>query len=202
MPQRWQVDTTLLLEAALPQVNVPNHIWNCPQFSLKNEPGPICLKLTGDLCQVVGRCASKMASGYHTPPWSSTAPSKCAKSHPEPPSIFPEKWTWSNPLETHRGPALWQGALSWRQQVHTSNTLEAVLPQVNVPNHFQSCTRCTTLVNLWESGCSAPYLNFLWKMTHGQPTRNPQGSHPTVRTTSPEDGRSIPLSPLKQHCPK
>ena len=70
---RWQVHTSIPLEAALPRVNVPNHV--CPQFSLKNQLGPICLKLTGDLCQVVGRHASKMASGYHPPPWSSTAPS-------------------------------------------------------------------------------------------------------------------------------
>ena len=49
------------------------------QFSLKNEPGPICSKLTGDLHQMVGRCALKMASGYHPPPGSSAALSKCAK---------------------------------------------------------------------------------------------------------------------------
>ena len=46
---RWQVDTTLSLEAALPWVNVPNHVWSHPQFSLENEPWPICSKLTGDL---------------------------------------------------------------------------------------------------------------------------------------------------------
>ena len=96
------------------------------QFSLKNEPGPICSKLTGDLPPWWRQAALKMANPYLHSPWSSTAPSKCAKSHLEPlardevPSwVGPYSstpglnfdWklnTWSDLLLTHRGPAPYQ----------------------------------------------------------------------------------------------
>ena len=53
------------------------------QIPLKNDPWPIFLKLTGDLPQMVGKCAVKMGSGCHQPPLRRAAWSKCAKSHPE-----------------------------------------------------------------------------------------------------------------------
>ena len=36
----------------------------------------------------------------------------------------------------------------------------------------------------------------------GRSARNLQGTCPMVRVTSPEDSRSIPNTPLKQHCPE
>ena len=46
----------------------------------------------------------KTASGWHHPPLSSNAQSKCAKSCQEPPA---EKWCLADLLETHRGLAPW-----------------------------------------------------------------------------------------------
>ena len=46
----------------------------------------------------------KMVSGWHLPPLSSTARSKCAKSCQE---QLAEKWSLTDLLKTHRGPAPW-----------------------------------------------------------------------------------------------
>ena len=72
-------------------------------------PSPGMLHSPGDLQGTFPRPSStslKTASGWHHPPLSSNAWSKCAKSCQELPT---EKWRLVNLLETHRGPAPWWG---------------------------------------------------------------------------------------------
>ena len=54
------------------------------EIPLKNEYWLIFLKITGDLPQVVGRCATKTESEHLLPPLSRAAQKKCTKSRQEP----------------------------------------------------------------------------------------------------------------------
>ena len=135
IPRRWQVHIFNPLEAALPGVNLTNHIRS---HWLINEGWLICSKLRGDLAH--GR-----------------------------------------------------GCLPWKQQVPTTILWGAAQVQVNVPNYIWSCRLCTTLVNLGELGCSAPWLKFPWKLNLGQSAWNSQGTCPQPRTIFPEDGKSLAL---------
>ena len=57
-----------------------------------------------------------------------------------------------------------KGHHSWRQQVHTSNPLEAALPQVNVPNHVME-PPARDEAPCCAGPCLSPTgLNFLWKL--------------------------------------
>ena len=76
------------------------------EIPLKNEYWLIFLKITGDLPQVVGRCATKTESEHLLPPLSRAAQKKCAKSRQEPQT---EKWRLLDLLKTHRGPTPWWG---------------------------------------------------------------------------------------------
>ena len=70
--------------------------------------------------------------------------------------------------------------------------------QVNVPNYVWSCQLCTTLMNLGELCCSAPWLKFPWKLNLGRSAWNSQGTCPWPRTTFPEDDKSLALSSEEQ----
>ena len=91
-----------------------------------------------------------------------------------------------------------RGYLSWRWQVPTTIPQGAVQVRVNVPNYIWSCLLCTTLVNMGERGCSAPWLKFSWKLNLGQSAWNSQGTCPWPRTTFPEDCKSLALSSEEQ----
>ena len=91
-----------------------------------------------------------------------------------------------------------RGCLPWRWQVLTTIPQGAVQVWVNVPNYVWSCQLCTTLVNLGELGCSAPWLKFPWKLNLGRSAWNSQGTCPWPRTTFPEDGKSLALSSKEQ----
>ena len=91
-----------------------------------------------------------------------------------------------------------RGCLSWRRQVPTTILQGAAQVQVNVPNYVWSCWMCTTLMNLGELGCSAPWLKFPWKLNLGHSAWNSQGTCPRPRTTFPEDGKSLALSSKEQ----
>ena len=58
----------------------------------------------------------KMASGWHHPPLSSTAQSKCAKSCQE---LLTEKWRWPICSKLTGDLPHGEGNIPWRQQVHT-----------------------------------------------------------------------------------
>ena len=91
-----------------------------------------------------------------------------------------------------------RGCLPWRWQVSTTILQGAAQVQVNVPNYVWSCWLCTTLMNMGELGCSAPWLKFPWKLNLGQSAQNSQGTCLRPRTTFPEDGKSLALSSEEQ----
>ena len=94
----------------------------CPlsEIPLKNERWLIFSKITGDLPQVVGKCALKMGSGYLLPPWSSTTWSKCAKSH--------QKWPypWYGIL-TKRGTPLSKFQIRFLAPISSSREVRTVV---------------------------------------------------------------------------
>ena len=91
-----------------------------------------------------------------------------------------------------------RGCLPCRWQVPTTILEGAAQVQVNVPNYAWSCQLCTTLVNLGELGCSAPWLKCSWKLNLGRSAWNSQGTYPWPRTTFAEDGKSLALSSKEQ----
>ena len=88
--------------------------------------------------------------------------------------------------------------LPWRLQVPTTILWGAAQVQVNVPNYAWSCQLCTTLMNLGEMDCSAPWFKFSWKLNLGRSAWNSQGTCPWPRTTFTEDGKSLALSSKEQ----
>ena len=114
-------------------------------------------------------------------------------------SALPLKnWTQADLPKTHRDLAHGRDCLPWRWQVLTTILWGAAQVQVNVPNYIWSCWLCTTLVNLGELGCSAPWLKFPWKLNLGWSAWNSQGTCPWPRTTFPEDCKSLALSSKEQ----
>ena len=99
----------------------------------------------------------KTEGPYLKPHWSSTAQSKCAKSHQEPPAVHhPHESGGAGllsplaqiPLKTEPGLICLKltgdlhhgrGYLPWRWQVPTTISRGAVQVWVNVPNHVRSC---------------------------------------------------------------
>ena len=136
----------------------------------------------------------KTTSGWHCPPWSSTARSKCAKSCPELPAVhhphepggavllgplseIPWKINIGQSSRKSQGTCpRWSGGVPQRWEVDTFFSLWVGQPRVNVPNHVRSHCPCTTLANLGELRCQAVCLKFPWKMKVGWSAQNSQGT--------------------------
>ena len=187
-------------------------------FPWKTEPRPIYPKRTGDLPHGRGCLPWRWQVPTTIPqwrvqvwvnvpnhvqscrPWMMHHPGQVKAGRTLVSALPLKNWTQTDLPKTHSGTFPMVEAASPEDSKSLPPFLQgAVQVWVNVPNHVWSCWMCTTLMNLGELGCSAPWLKFPWKLSLGHSAWNSQGTCPQPRTIFPEDGKSLALS-SKEHA--
>ena len=166
-------------------------------FPSKSEPRLICPKLTGDLSCGRG-CLPWRWQVPTTIPWGAVQVWVNVPNHVW--SYWLKNEGWPICLKLTGDLPHGRGCLPWRQQVPTTIPWGAVQVWVNVPNHIwshqpwmmhhpgQGKTGRTLVSTL-------PLIN--WTQADLPKTHSP-GTFPMVEATSPEDGDSLPPSPVQQ----